>query len=594
MLQAFRDLFKIIKKDPTISPEIPVVRSLALRTFKWILLAEMLAVVQFYPIKGFTDEINTSDPDVQKLIGITVLMTVLFVASIAVNRYRGNARSDTEYRVWRGWWGFGHRSELRLSSDWHKQHGTGEKDSLVAKNIMKFEVMVDEFMFETLPATTRIAIAVILLFFVNWQYGLVALGTVIVFACVLWRNEKIVVPHRKKQQQGFKRLERFGTEMTNNWSTIKSLGLEEDFADKNDQMLLDFITEQQTRARLYTRLEAQQFQVSNVSRAVFYGLVIWQFANGGVPLGTVVLGTLIMERAMYISFQRYSNFQKTMNEGVEAMRELIGIMTLEPTVRQAENPVYPKDFTPSVVFDNVSFAYPDEPENPKLSNFSLKIPAYSTTALTGASGGGKSTVANLLLREYDPTNGHILIDDVDLRELDYHRFRREAVSVVSQTIQLFDESILENIRMGLSTATDEECIKAAKAAHAHEFIAQLKNGYVTMIGENGIRLSGGQRQRLAIARALVRQPLILVLDEATSALDSESQAIIQQTLDELTASRKMTIFIIAHRLSTIKGADQVVVMEGGEMVECGTHEELERLNGVYARLRSMESDGLLG
>ena len=593
MLQSFRDLYKIIKNDPTISPEIPIVRKLALRTFKWLLIAELIMVLQFYPMKSFMDELSTTSPDTKTLLAIAAAMSIVFFVSNLVNKRKANFRSDPDYRLWRGWWGFAHRIELRLSSDFHKMFGTGEKESLVGKNINRFEVMVDEFIFETLPATLRILFSTILMLLLSWQLGLVAVATVLVFAVVLVVNEKQVHPYRKEMQKGFKKLERFGTEMTNNWATIKSLGLEEDISDRNEEMLMSFIKEQKHRTRIFSKMEVRQLHVIVLSRAVLYGLIAWQF-TAGQSIGTVVLATIIMERAVYVSFMRYSNFQRTANEGMEALRELIDVMTLEPTVKQSDQPVYKEDLAPVVRFENVGFAYPDEPENEKLSKFSLSVPAFSTTAITGQSGGGKSTVASLLLREYDPTAGRILIDDIDLKQLDYYRYRREVVSVVSQNIQLFDGTILDNIRMGLPRATDEECIEAAKQAHAHEFIAKLKNGYQTEIGENGVRLSGGQRQRLAIARALVRNPLILVLDEATSALDPKSQAIVQQTLDELTAARRMTIVIIAHRYSTIEGADQVAVMSDGQLEELGTHEELEAKNGLYVRLRNMESNGLLG
>jgi ABC-type multidrug transport system fused ATPase/permease subunit len=224
----------------------------------------------------------------------------------------------------------------------------------------------------------------------------------------------------------------------------------------------------------------------------------------------------------------------------------------------------------------------------------LEIKPNQTVALVGPSGGGKSTVASLLLREYDPTEGKILIDGIDLKQLDFNRYRADLLGVVSQNIELFDGSIADNLRIVKPSATDEELVAAAQAAHAESFIlGDLPDGYDTMIGENGIRLSGGQKQRLAIARALLRKPRILVLDEATSALDALSQDQVQRTIDELISKRECTIVVIAHRFSTIMNADHVVVMQDGAIVERGTHAQLERRNGLYTSLKRLEIGGVL-
>jgi len=225
-----------------------------------------------------------------------------------------------------------------------------------------------------------------------------------------------------------------------------------------------------------------------------------------------------------------------------------------------------------------------------IDSLNLKIEPFTTTALVGESGCGKSTLMSLLMRDYDPLAGLIRIDGVPLALLDYRRYRREVVAIVSQHIELFNGSIAYNIRLGMPEATDEEVVQAAKQAAAHDFIAKLADGYGSQIGENGIRLSGGQRQRIAIARALIRRPKILIMDEATSSLDAETQAAVQRTVNQLIASRTCTIFIIAHRMSTVMNADQVVVIEKGSITAVGTHAELQRKNGFYRRLCQLELD----
>jgi subfamily B ATP-binding cassette protein MsbA len=236
--------------------------------------------------------------------------------------------------------------------------------------------------------------------------------------------------------------------------------------------------------------------------------------------------------------------------------------------------------------ENVSFAYPGH-DGLVLNGVDLWIPKGTTLALVGASGAGKSTLADLLPRFYDPVEGRIAIDGEDLREFNIRSLRR-AMGIVSQDTFLFNNSVRYNIAYGLEHVTEEEVIQAAKRANAYEFIVQLPKGFDTTIGDRGVLLSGGQRQRLAIARALLRDPDILILDEATSALDTVSERLVQQAINELCRDR--TTVVIAHRLSTVQKADQIAVLDKGQVVEIGTHEELLKKGGYYTRLYSMQFD----
>jgi subfamily B ATP-binding cassette protein MsbA len=234
----------------------------------------------------------------------------------------------------------------------------------------------------------------------------------------------------------------------------------------------------------------------------------------------------------------------------------------------------------AIEFDRVSLCYASRPA-PALQSLSFRIPRGTTTALVGPSGAGKSSVADLLLGLYEPTQGRILIDGLDLAHIDLGSWRAR-IGVVSQDTMLFNASVKENIRFGCPTASDEEIVQAAHAAHAAEFIEPLPDGYDTVIGERGFILSGGQRQRLALARALLRRPELLILDEATSALDSHSEKLIQATLESY--HHAATQVVIAHRLSTIRSADQILVLNDGCIVESGTHQELLARQGMYAKL----------
>ncbi len=247
------------------------------------------------------------------------------------------------------------------------------------------------------------------------------------------------------------------------------------------------------------------------------------------------------------------------------------------------------DVQGDVVFDDVTFGYEDD--KPVLRDVSFHAPAGTTTALVGPSGAGKSTLINLVMAFHRPQQGHLLVDGSDLTTLRLHDYRRQ-LGVVMQDNFLFDGSIRENIAYARPDATDEDVRNAARIAHCDEFVNRFEKGYDTIVGERGVKLSGGQRQRVAIARAIIADPHVLLLDEATSSLDSESEALIQDGLRALRSGR--TTFVIAHRLSTIRSADQILVMDGGRIVERGSHAELLHHGGLYRRLyerqRGLETD----
>jgi subfamily B ATP-binding cassette protein MsbA len=249
-----------------------------------------------------------------------------------------------------------------------------------------------------------------------------------------------------------------------------------------------------------------------------------------------------------------------------------------------EEPAIPvKEFTQSIRFESVGFAYVSG--RPVLSDVSFDIPKGQTVALVGASGGGKSTLADLLPRFYDATSGKITVDNVPLKQIPLADLRA-LMGIVTQESVLFNDSIFNNIAFG-TDATLEEVQAAAQIANAHEFIVASPDGYATMIGDRGSKLSGGQRQRISIARAVLRNPPILILDEATSALDNESEKLVQAALSNLMKNR--TVLVIAHRLSTIQHADQILVVDQGQIVERGTHKELISIpDGAYAKLSQLK------
>ncbi|MGB5236732.1 MAG: ABC transporter ATP-binding protein [Flavobacteriaceae bacterium] len=272
-------------------------------------------------------------------------------------------------------------------------------------------------------------------------------------------------------------------------------------------------------------------------------------------------------------------------KGNAAAERVLEILETENPIKEKEDAIDKVDFTSGISLVNVSFKYEDEYV---LKDFSLEVPKGSTIALVGQSGSGKSTIANLVTRFYDVSEGQVKIDGINIKDLK-KKSLRNLIGLVTQDSILFNESVRNNIALGKHDATDEKILEAAKIANAHEFIVDLPKGYDTNIGDGGNKLSGGQKQRLSIARAVLKNPPVMLLDEATSALDTESERLVQDALENMMQNR--TSIVIAHRLSTIQNADKIVVMQKGKIVEIGSHKDLLTAEGVYRNLVDMQSLG---
>ena len=273
-------------------------------------------------------------------------------------------------------------------------------------------------------------------------------------------------------------------------------------------------------------------------------------------------------------------FTEQFQNGYSGYSRFLEIMAVAPDIQDAPEAKEVNDVKGAIDFENVSFAYEGTQEK-VLSHVNLKVKAGEYVALVGSSGAGKTTLCSLIPRFYDVTEGSVLLDGEDIRNLKLQSLRNQ-IGIVQQDVYLFAGTVMENIRYGKPDATDEEVIRAAKAANAHEFITELEQGYDTDIGQRGVKLSGGQKQRLSIARVFLKNPPILIFDEATSALDNESEKIVQQSLENLAKDR--TTFVIAHRLSTIRKAQRILVLTEDGIAEEGTHEELMKKEGIYSSL----------
>lgn len=417
------------------------------------------------------------------------------------------------------------------------------------------------------------------LFYNSWQLTIIAL--IVLGAAVLptqYVRKKIKKITPKIVTSGSDVITSYN-ETCNGYKTIASYNLQ-DYQLKKQYGMLDEIFSLSMKMVKHTNWLSPVMHI-----VISFGVagVIW-FGNSLIIKGTITSGNFASFIAallmLYTPIKSIGNKYIDIQKAFLAIERVFEMINFKPKIKSAQEAVKIDGIKESVEFDDVVFEY--KPGLPVLKHVSLKVPIGKTIAIVGNSGGGKTTLVNLLPRFYDTTDGSVKIDGLDVKKIDLQSLRKH-IAVVFQDNFLFSGTIRENIMIGNPEATQEDLDKAVQSAHLEDFIASLKEGLDTYVGERGVMLSGGQKQRIAIARAFLKQAPVVILDEATSALDNKSEAIVQKAIDNLMRNR--TVFVIAHRLSTVQNADKIIVVNEGTIVESGTHEELMKEgNGAYKAL----------
>ncbi|OGW67112.1 MAG: lipid A export permease/ATP-binding protein MsbA [Nitrospirae bacterium RIFCSPLOWO2_01_FULL_62_17] len=480
------------------------------------------------------------------------------------------------------------RQLLRLPVGFHDANTTGRLMSRVVNDVSLMSNAVSGVLKDFLQHGLTFVAMVAVMFYRHWALAAVS---VIVIPLTLVTILRMGNRLRRLATTGQERIGDMASalqEALTGIRIVKAFGREDAeerrFYENNKALLRAVMKALQVSSLGSSHMEV--IGVAGIAGIIWYGgyLVI----HGAMTPGDFFSFLTAMFMA-YTPLRKLGGANNTLQQALSAAERVFAVIDLENEVDRDHGRKELAPITRALEFRQVTFQY-EGSEVPALCGIDLTIARGEIVALVGSSGSGKTTLASLVPRFYEPTGGAILIDGQDIRECTLRSLRRQ-IGIVSQDTVLFDETVQYNIAYGREDAPDEQIVEAAKSAYAHDFIERLPDGYRTRIGENGVKLSGGERQRLAIARAILRNPPILILDEATSSLDSESERVVQMALANLMTNR--TTLVIAHRLSTVKNASRILVLDRGRIVESGSHEELLRRGGVYKRLHAIQFQDVL-
>ena len=469
-----------------------------------------------------------------------------------------------------------------LSLDYFEGAKTGDLSYRLTEDVDRIGEVINKGFHQFIPCILQLIVVLGYMLYLNWQLTLAAFIIAPLMAVIIGAFGEQTLKFARRSQNQISYLSAIIAEVFSGIRLVQAFAAQEYEIER-------FTQESEINRRAKYRAEQiKAFQyfivgfLEAMSIVLLFFLAGWQISLGHLSVPEFVsylTGVAMLIDPINITTSNYNEFK----QGEASLDRISELMVIQPGVQEKSSAEILPPVTGKVEYKQVSFAY--EPGKPVLKNLSLIANPGEMIALVGASGAGKTTLVNLLPRFYQPQSGTILLDGIDVQDVTIKSLR-EQIGIVPQETTIFSGTIAQNIAFGQKEFDLQTVEKCAKVANAHQFISQFSQGYSTYVGERGVNLSGGQRQRIAIARAIFRNPRILILDEATSALDSESEALVQEALERIMTNR--TVFIIAHRLATVRRANRILVLEKGQIVEAGNHQELLDINGRYAQFYAQQ------
>lgn len=535
-------------------------------------------------LKLFSNSLLLKDTAISTVSSVCVALIVVFSAKNIFLYIKNITLSVVQYKLIRDLRNKLYSHFHYLSLSYFNKNKSGELTAVLVNDIDNMRNSLSIMFQKLFVEPINIIILMSLLFIVSSKLAFIALLIIPISGVIIFGISHSIRRRSKRSQAQLAGMTSMIAE------TIGSMRIVKAFATKGFE-INRFAKETQKYYKLMLRRDRLRFVSSPVSEtfgATIAALLLWVGARDVLVVQSISSEDFLRFILLLFSlFQPLKNLTNVVNElqnGLASADRVFAIMDIKSDIQDSADAKNVKDLNSNISFNNVSFSYGKEHEK-VLDKISFNIDKGEIIALVGPSGAGKSTLVDLIPRFYDTLGGSITIDGTDIREIQIGSLR-SMMGIVTQETFLFDDSIKANIAYGVNNLSDKEIEEAAKAANAHDFIAKLADGYDTIIGERGVSLSGGQKQRIAIARAIVKNPPILILDEATSSLDSESEKHVQSAIENLMNHR--TVFVIAHRLSTVHNASKILVLDKGKIVQEGKHEELVNTDGLYKQLHKMQ------